>query len=126
MLVKRYSPSEVVQNFFGLSSEFIEQATTFAEKLNSMDREFSGIIDGVLENPAELWKVFFDGKLRFSYSRIKEFVKCGFSFYSDRILKLQTSPFAPTEVPHDLTPLVKGRIAESVVKEAMPKLKSGE
>jgi hypothetical protein len=124
MLVKKYSPSEVLRNFYGLSSTFVEHAVSFAEKLNSMDRASAAMIDGVLEDPRDLWKIVSDGKLRFSYSRIKEFVRCGFSFYSDRILKLQPSPFAPTEVPHDLTPLVKGRIAESVVKEAMPKLKS--
>lgn len=124
-LVRRYSPYEVLLQLHEIPSDYVDRTFEFAEKLNSMDRTAAAPIDGILHEPAELWKSLSDGKLRFSYSRIKEFVKCGFSFYSDRILKLQPSPFKPTEIPHDLTPLVRGRIAESVVKEAIPKLKAG-
>ncbi len=124
-LIRRYSPSELLQQFQGLSPDYADSTSSFAEKLNSMDRTAASAIDGMLEDSGELWKKLSDGKLRFSYSRIKEYVRCGFSFYSDRILKLQLSPFTPTEIPHDLTPLVKGRIAESVVKEAVLKLKAG-
>ena len=124
-LVRQYSPREVLGQFYGLPPEYIAGTFAFAEKLNSMDRVAAAPIDGMLGEPSELWKVLSDGKLRFSYSRIKEFVKCGFSFFSDRILKLQPSPFKPTEIAHDLTPLVRGRIAESIVKEAIPKLRAG-
>ena len=125
-LVRRYSPYEVLQKFHGFQQDYVQSAFSFAEKLNSMDRRVAASIDGMLEDSEQLWKSLSDGNLRFSYSRIKEYVRCGFSFYSDRILKLQQSPFKPTEIPHDLTPLVKGRIAESVVKEAVLKLHSGQ
>ncbi len=124
-LVRRFSPYEVLQQFYQLQPDYVDSTFAFAEKLNSMDRTAAAAIDGMLEDSGELWKAFSDGKLRFSYSRIKEYVRCGFAFYSDRILKLQSSPFKPTEIPHDLTPLVKGRIAESVVKEAVLKLRAG-
>ncbi len=124
-LVRRYSPSEVLRQFHALHQDYAHSTSAFAEKLNSMDRAVAAPIDGIIEDSGELWKTLSDGKLRFSYSRIKEYVRCGFSFYSDRILKLHLSPFTPTEIPHDLTPLVKGRIAESVVKEAVLKLRFG-
>lgn len=124
-LVRRFSASETLQEFYKLPADYFQNTLAFAEMLNTMDRTAAGPIDGVVNDAGELWKTLSDGKLRFSYSRIKAYVLCGFSFYSDRILKLQPSPFKPTEIPHDLTPLVKGRIAESVVKEAVLKLRAG-
>ncbi len=125
-LVRRFSPYEALQQFHQLPPEYADSTFSFAEKLNSMDRSAAAAIDGILDDSGDLWKSFSDGKLRFSYSRIKGYVRCGFSFYADRILKLQSSPFKPTEIPHDLTALVRGRIAESVVKEAVLKLRADD
>jgi ATP-dependent helicase/DNAse subunit B len=124
-LLRRFSPYDVVNEFYQLPSDYVDGTFSFAEKLNTMNREAAAPIDGVLDDAEDLWKLLSDGKLRFSFSRIKDYVRCGFAFYSDRILKLQQSPFKPVEIPHDLTPLVKGRIAESVVKEAIAKLRAG-
>jgi hypothetical protein len=125
-LVNHFSPHEVLRQFHDLPAEYVDGTFSFAEKLNSIDHAAAAPIDGMLADSTQMWKELSDGKLRFSYSRIKEYVRCGFSFYADRILKLQPSPFKPTEIPHDLTPLVKGRIAESVVKEAVAKLRAGD
>ncbi len=124
ILVERYSPYEVLQRLYGLRTEYTRSVFSFSESLNSMDRNAATEIDGMLSDSKNLWKTFFDGKLRYSYSRIKDYVRCPFMFFSDRILKLESSPFQPTQVQHDLTPVVKGRLAESVVKEAINKIKS--
>ena len=124
-LVHRYSPYEATQQFHSLPAEYVDRALDFAARLNSVDPAIASSIDGILDHSGDFWKTFSEGKLRYSFSRIRDYVRCGFLFFSDRVLKLRQSPFKPTEIPHDLTPMVRGRIAESVVKDAILKLKTG-
>lgn len=125
ILTARYSPSEVLPECYGMRPDYVSATRAFAAMLNSTERSDASEVDGCMPDSTVFWKDFADGQLRYSYTRIKDYVNCPFSFFSDRILRLQSSPFEPTEIAHDLTALVKGRMAESVVKEAIPKLRLG-
>src|SRR5262249_28142685 len=60
-----------------------------------------------------------DPVMRISYSRFKSYILCPFQFFAGNVLQLEESPSDSGDEDHEMTALLKGRLAEDVVKGAL-------
>jgi ATP-dependent helicase/DNAse subunit B len=126
-LADRYAAEEVLLRTHKLPTEFAKQTQQFARKMNSYDLNEAAGLDGCIENQNLLWRSFLQSRnvdhLRLSYSKLKTFMQCSFQFFGTVILGLEESPKEIETDEHDLNPLTKGILAETVVKDAIREIK---
>lgn len=119
-----FRPKDIVSKFHNISSQYLDSIYEFGTLLNSKELEQSKIVDGCITSPIILWSSIMTGtqkkqRVRLSYSRFKSYLQCPFQFYASEILRVRESPRDTEELEHDLNPLLKGRVAEAVIKNAI-------
>ena len=126
-----FSASEILSTRHQLPASYEDFLRKNAARLNARDVDTGKIVDGCLPDTSTLWPAVLKRRmpdteekyLRLSYSRFKQYLQCPFSFYADEVLQLDVSPRDTEEAEHDLSPLLKGRMAEDVVKIALGKMR---
>ena len=126
-----FSASEILSARHQLPAIYENLIRENAALLNTRDVDNGRIVDGCLPDTSRLWPAVLmrrmpdreDRYLRLSYSRFKQYLQCPFNFYADEILQLDVSPRDTEEAEHDLSPLLKGRMAEDVVKNALARMR---
>lgn len=125
-LTTAFAPQELFEQIFRSNPDYFHSLSEFAIQLGSPDLKPALAVDGRILDSESLWKQILkeDRTLHLSYSRFKNFLQCPFQFFSHAILQLQESPRDSGQEDHDINPLMKGRLAEAVVKGALRYMRS--
>ncbi len=120
-LTTAFAPQELFERIFRSNPDYYHSLNEFAIQLGAPDLKPALAVDGRILDSTSLWKQILkeDRTLHLSYSRFKNFLQCPFQFFSSAILQLQESPRDSGQENHDINPLMKGRLAEAVVKGAL-------
>lgn len=115
-----FPANQVSGRLHNVSPEYIAGVRDFARQLNSPQLPEAFAVDGVFTDVQALHEsASLRQPLRLSYSRLKKYAECPFSFFAGQIMRLKGSPWDASESNHDLDALTRGRMSESVVKAAI-------
>jgi hypothetical protein len=126
-LPRNYDPSELLLHSYQMPGEYFGQLKTFASQINSRDHVTAELVDGCIQDSRPLWASFLSARdateIRVRYSHFKNYLSCPFQFFSSVVLGLRESPRESGAEEHDMNPLLKGILSESIVKGTIRHLK---
>lgn len=122
-----FPADQVSGRLHNVHPEYMAGVRDFARQLNSPQLPEAFAVDGVFADvPALHASASLRQPLRLSYSRLKKYAECPFSFFAGEIMRLKGSPWDVSDANHDLDALTRGRMSESVVKAAIRLIRDRE